>query len=339
MRDGRVRVTVHNYSEASATTTLRVGAPSEPGVSRSLQLEAGASVSIGLDTPALIGPVEASITDPAGYPADNERFAVAGPRALPQILVLSGADGAADGFYLTRALLAGDDGDARFDVKVLTGEQFSALPPADIARAAAVVLLSTQGIRRRAAASFTALFEAGGGAFVAAGPDTDPAVLSHLFGLSPALTAEEDSRPGVLAVSDLRHPVFRVFDGMSANLGQIGFTREWRIGGDQLWRPAARFSTGAPALVERSAGSGRILLFASDVDRRWNDFPLHPMFVPFVQEAVRYVAARRPAAGSNLRRRRSRRCVRGARHCVDQRPRASRERRGTRERRRPSDAR
>jgi hypothetical protein len=298
VRDGRVRVAVHNYGEASATTTLRVGAPSAPGVGRPIQLGAGASVSIALDAPVVIGPIEASITDPAGYPADNERFAVAGPRALPQILVLSGADGAGDGFYLTRALLAGDDRGAIFDVKVLTGQQFSALPPGDIAQAAAVVLLSTEGIHRRAAASFTALFNAGGGAFVAAGPDTDPAVLSRLFALEPGLTAGEDSRPGVLGVSDLRHPVFRPFNGLSANLGQIAFTREWRIGGDQLWRPVAHFSTGAPALVERSVGNGRVLLFASDVDRRWNDFPLHAMFVPFVQEAVRYVAARRPAAGS-----------------------------------------
>jgi len=37
------------------------------------------------------------------------------------------------------------------------------------------------------------------------------------------------------------------------------------------------------------------LCFASDLDRRWNDFPLHPAFVPFVAESVRY-AARATAA-------------------------------------------
>ena len=35
------------------------------------------------------------------------------------------------------------------------------------------------------------------------------------------------------------------------------------------------------------------MLFASDVDRRWNDFPLHPAFVPFAIEALRYVAGDR----------------------------------------------
>jgi hypothetical protein len=36
-------------------------------------------------------------------------------------------------------------------------------------------------------------------------------------------------------------------------------------------------------------------VFASDLDTRWNDFPLHAAFVPFVLEAVRYVASDGPA--------------------------------------------
>jgi hypothetical protein len=32
-----------------------------------------------------------------------------------------------------------------------------------------------------------------------------------------------------------------------------------------------------------------VVLFASDVDRRWSDFPLHPAFVPFAIETARYV--------------------------------------------------
>ena len=33
-------------------------------------------------------------------------------------------------------------------------------------------------------------------------------------------------------------------------------------------------------LLERALGAGRVVLFASDLDRQWNDFPLHPAFVP-----------------------------------------------------------
>ena len=40
--------------------------------------------------------------------------------------------------------------------------------------------------------------------------------------------------------------------------------------------------TGSPLLIERSLGSGRVLLFTSSLSREWNDLPLQPVFVPFV---------------------------------------------------------
>jgi hypothetical protein len=76
----------------------------------------------------------------------------------------------------------------------------------------------------------------------------------------------------------------------------VRFTQAWRIDGAP-WHVAARFDDGAPALVERTEGQGRVVLFASDLDRRWNDFPLHPAFVPFVAETLRHVASNNaPAA-------------------------------------------
>ena len=67
------------------------------------------------------------------------------------------------------------------------------------------------------------------------------------------------------------------------------------VGGDSAsWTPQlAAFSDGAPALVERTAGRGRVLVFASDLNNEWNDFPRQSTFVPFVHEAVRYLGGRR----------------------------------------------
>jgi hypothetical protein len=52
----------------------------------------------------------------------------------------------------------------------------------------------------------------------------------------------------------------------------------------------ARFDDGAGALFERPEGRGRIVFFASDLNRGWNDVPVQSAFVPFVQEAARYLA-------------------------------------------------
>jgi hypothetical protein len=295
VRDGLVMVTVHNYGAAAAATTLRLGTPSNQSAGRSLKVQPGATTAVSFNAPAAAGPIEASLADPDGYPADNARFALAGPRALPRIVLVTGDTDSSNGFYLSRALLADTDEASAFDVQEMTAQQFGAMQPEAVAQVAAVVLLATRGIPRRAAEGFTALFDAGGGVFVAAGPETNPAVVSQLLDLDPPLAADEDNQPGALVVRDVRHPVFRAFDTASASFAQVTIDREWRLGSDRAFTTIAVFSSGAPALLERSVRNGRVLVFASDVDRRWNDFPLHATFVPFAQEALRYVAARSPA--------------------------------------------
>ena len=70
------------------------------------------------------------------------------------------------------------------------------------------------------------------------------------------------------------------------------FRNAARIGGSAC-QTLARFTTGDTALIECPAGEGRSLIVASDLDNRWNDFPLHATFVPFVHEVVRYLASGR----------------------------------------------
>jgi len=50
-----------------------------------------------------------------------------------------------------------------------------------------------------------------------------------------------------------------------------------------------RFESGAPALVERTAGKGRVLLLTTTVDREWTDLPIRPGFLPLLREAMRYL--------------------------------------------------
>ncbi len=54
--------------------------------------------------------------------------------------------------------------------------------------------------------------------------------------------------------------------------------------------PILSFEGGAPALIEKPIGRGRVLLFASTLDRDWNDLPIQPAFLPLMQQAVRYLA-------------------------------------------------
>jgi hypothetical protein len=51
-----------------------------------------------------------------------------------------------------------------------------------------------------------------------------------------------------------------------------------------------RFADGAPALIESRYGEGRVLLWASTIDRDWTNLPIQPAFLPLVQQSTRYLA-------------------------------------------------
>ncbi len=241
------------------------------------------------------GGVTLSIQDEAGFTADNARHLVIGGTESSAVLVVTSPDSA--GFYLERALEAAHaDAVSPLRARLISPAQIAGGRAADVAGYRAVVLLSTRSLDRSARDAIAAFVRGGGGLLVAAAPDVEVDVVRGMFGWKAGAIAPEGTlRLASFTATDARHPIFRPFGALAANLGQVRFTRTWRVD-PSGWQVAAHFDDGAPAVLERAEGSGRVVLFASDLDRRWNDFPLHPSFVPFVVETVRHVGARRVEA-------------------------------------------
>jgi hypothetical protein len=231
------------------------------------------------------GSVAVEVDDPGGYPADDRRFLVLDPPARARVLLVV-SDPADEGFYVSRALQAADDG--ALEVKAARAATLGRASGDELAGAAAVLLLSTRRLDRRGRDLLTAFVQQGGGLFVAASPDLEAATLAAIAGSGKVSAVEQEADLLTLAATDLRHPIFRPLGALAANLGQVRFSRTWRVD-PAGWEVAARFTDGSAALLERRHRDGRVVLFASDVDRRWNDFPLHPAFVPFVLEAIRHL--------------------------------------------------
>ena len=297
----QVVATVRNFGSQPVTTDVKMVVDDRPLQARRVTIPAGDALDVPFPISSDAGRLAATVDDPDGYAADNGRFTLAETRALPRILIVSGGPASTSGFYLSRALLAEAEDGPDFEVGSVTGAAFAAMPAERVKEQSVIMLLSTHGLDRRVRDNLRGFIDGGGGVFITAGPEMDPAVVSTLLDWQPALAPREVRDAGVLAATDLRHPVFRPFDAVAANFGQVMFDRAWHVDAGPAWRVVARYTNGGTAVAERmSDASGRVLLFTSDVDRKWNDFPLNPAFVPFAQEVARYLGARPPVVPAYL---------------------------------------
>ena len=196
-----------------------------------------------------------------------------------------------DALYLRRALEAAPP-EQPFGVRAVAPEAVAAIAPPAWGATDVAVVVGTTGLSRPGRARIAQFVGDGGGLLLVAGPGVDPSLVGDLLGppVELAMSAPEEDGARRLAVVDPRHPIFRPFGDHAAALGQAQFTATVRIA-----LPAAevlaRFDDGDPALLEYPDGPGRVLIFGSDLNDDWNDFPRRPGYVPFVHEALRYLAA------------------------------------------------
>ena len=240
------------------------------------------------------GPFTATVADAAGYAADNVRYAVADGEGGIFVLAVRSSGNPADSLYLERALtIAGGAGGFQF--RSIAAAALPFIDAATFGGVDVVAVLGSRGLDQRGRQRLAQFVEGGGGLLVAAGPDVEPGLLTQ----NPAKVVAtgwqvRDAAATNFAPDDSRHPVFRLFGG-AGTLSNVTFTRSALLSAPSDSTVIARFTDGTPAVIEERAGNGRVLLLASDLNYRWNDFPLQPSFVPFVHETVRYLAAARAA--------------------------------------------
>jgi hypothetical protein len=297
---GEAVAIVQNYSPRQVSSEVvftlddrRIGAVA---ISMAAGGSADAHVAIGAQS---AGRLAAAIGDRDGYAADNVRYAVLDPADAPLVLAVTASGNPAEAFYLDRAVGI-TEGPAGFRFRIVSGPAFSDFQPDGLSEASVIVLLGTRGLGQRGRELLAGFVRAGGGLLITAGPDVDPAIVKGaLAGLVRTSWRDRTPTPLRFAPDDSRHPVFRVFGGVGT-LANVSFSRAALVEAGESADVVARYSDGTPALVEERTGAGRVLVFASDLNDRWNDLPLQPAFVPFVHEALRYLTASRAAKGDYL---------------------------------------
>lgn len=105
-------------------------------------------------------------------------------------------------------------------------------------------------------------------------------------------SVEAGTRAARITQLDAQHPVLAPFTG-KAREGLVS-TRFYRyalfesVSAGEVTVLGA-LDDGAPVLLAMRQGSGRVLAFASSVDRDWSDFPIRTSFLPFMQRAAAWL--------------------------------------------------
>ena len=254
-----------------------------------LDVEANGSASVTFDPVTLQGGFTRG-TVRAGddaLAADNAFHFVVSPLQAVRVLVIDRGGTGGGALYLTRALSIGEA--PRFET---VSRQPDAVSDDDLRRAS-VVLLNDVVVPAALARRLQRFVEGGGGLLVAVGARAtwaqDVDILPAALQAPVDRTRGDAARIGTL---EYGHPVFEPFraprSGDFAAARIYGYRNVEAVPDAQV---LARFDGGAPALLERRVGAGHVMLWASTLDLSWNDFPLKPVYLPFIHRAFRHLAA------------------------------------------------
>jgi hypothetical protein len=218
-------------------------------------------------------------------PQDDQFFAVL-ERRVPRALIISASATADDGAYFAAAV--GSLTSPRLAVERSAANDLARRTLADYS----ALIVSDVGILSDDAVDLIEAYLQGGGAVLttlgarAATRDTLP-LSGHQRPSQGFLGGGQgrSDQPGRVSDVEQSHPALRDAEGWRS----VRFFRFVPIEPGSDDQVLIRFETGAPLLVERRVGAGRLLVLTSPLDREWNDLAIHPLFVRFIGEAARYL--------------------------------------------------
>ncbi|HXG89709.1 MAG TPA: BatA domain-containing protein [Vicinamibacterales bacterium] len=220
-------------------------------------------------------------------------FVLSPPRPLP-VAVVNGTRGARDqALYLSRALAIGES--PRFDAATVGLEDLTD----QVLSRTRVVILNDTSPSESLVTRLKRYVENGGGLVVAFGSQAAwPSSAADLLPATPAGSVDR-SRGGAGSLGGLEygHAVFEPFrTPRSGDFSAARFYGYRSVTPSPEGHVLARFDDGTPAVMEKSLGRGRVVLWTSTLDLFWNDLALKPVYLPFVHQLTRYAAAYRERA-------------------------------------------
>lgn len=310
-KTSRVQAVIAGYGTPAATRAVSLLVNGKTIATRNVNVPANGRATVdfqSFDVPYGLNRCEVKIDSADSFPADDASvFAV--KRSDPErVLFVHQAADSRSPFYFGSALAAAAQ--ASFVLQPVTIEQSTQEDPS---KYAFVVLSDALALPAHFENALLRYVRGGGGVLIAAGTSAAHQASIPLWGGS-ILGARDYSRDDGFALvgqADLTHPAMGA-EGVgrdtttSTAVGKDAsgwsdpkFYYVSRVSAENS-RVIARLTDGTPLLLDQQVGDGHVLLLASGLDNLTNDLPLHPVFVPFVDRAARYLSGVDRLEGSRV---------------------------------------
>jgi hypothetical protein len=288
-----VQAVVAGYGTPAVQRTVTLVVNGKTTATKTVAVPANGRATVdfpSLEVPYGFNRCEVKIDDD-GFPADNlRRFAV--QRSDPQkALLIHNYGDTRSPLYVGAALSAAAQ--SAFILESIAVNEAADRKPSNYAF---ILLSDVNTVPSLLENSLTEYVRSGGSLFIAAGTSAGARSQIPIFGAHIAETRDYNRVPDhymTVGSSDSSYPAVAKAEGWPG----VKFFYALNVEpGDA--RVIVRLGDQTPLLLEKRIGEGRVVLLTSGLDNLTNDFPLHPAFVPFIEQTARYLAGSERQGGA-----------------------------------------
>jgi len=295
-KKARVQAVITGFGTPAATRTVSLVVNGKTAATKTVAVPANGRATVefqSLDVPYGFSRCEVRIDSADSFAADDvSLFAV--ERSDPRhALFVSDAGDSRSPLYFRSAL--GSSAESAFVLDVVSAGE---APNQPLSKYAFVVLSDLISVPAPFESALLKYVQAGGSVWIAEGTSAAHSARVPVFG-GNILDSRDYSRTGDryvnVADADPSYPSVE----KAGRWAGVKFYFAVRIDPGNA-HVIAHLTDGTPLLLEKKIGEGSVLLFASGLDNLTNDFPLHPIFVPFVEQTALYLSGTQRRSGSRV---------------------------------------
>jgi hypothetical protein len=295
-KKARVQATVAGFGTPAASRTVSLVVAGKTIATKPAEVPANGRATVeftGLDVPYGFTRCEARIDGGDSMAVDDKAYFAVERSDPRKVLFVHEARDTRSVLYYKNALAAAAE--SAFVLETLHSEQTGNIQPS---RYAFIVLSDVLSLPGTFEEELKKYVRGGGSVLIAIGPTGarkprvpvfDEAVREGKY------FSREGERFLTVGDSDPAHPSLR----RAARWEGVKFYYAVNVNPGNA-RVVAKLTDSTPLLLEKKTGEGRVMLVTSTFDNISNDFPLNPVFVPFVEQTARYLTGLEERGGTHI---------------------------------------